>query len=202
MTSPSPYPGPPPGWQPGPSPQLARPASVPVWPIVGLVGALLILIGSMGPWAHARVFTAEISVNGLEGDGVITLLLSLATAVFLGLGSFLPNLRRAFWPVIVAVIAAGLCLLFGLIDTVNISSELNSGTKLAGGSVGWGLVFVLLGGVVAMTGSLVHLILCLKKPSAVQPDFPPGPGMGQPPFPPGPGYQPGQPHNPWGNPQP
>lgn len=204
MTSSSPYPGPPPGWQPGPPPQPARPTSVPVWPIVGLVGALLIVVGSMGPWAQARVFTAEFSVSGLKGDGVITLVLSLTAAVFLGVGGFLPNLRWAFWPVVAALIAAGVCLLFGLIDTVNIGSKLNSGTELAGGSIGWGLVLVLLGSAVAVTGSVVHLILCLKKPStpAVQPGFPPGPGMGQPPFPPGPGYQPNQPRSPWGNPQP
>lgn len=176
-----------------------------LWPIVGLVGALLVFIGSMGPWAQARVFTTEFSISGLEGDGVITLVLSLVAAVFLGLGNFLPSLRGVFWPVLVASIAAGLCLVFGLYDAVNISSKLNSGTELAGGSVGWGLVLVILGSVVATAGCVVHLVLRQKKvpASAVQPGFPPGPGMGQPPFPPGPGYQqPNQPHNPWGNPQP
>lgn len=93
----------------------------------GLASAAAIAIGSFGSWAEV----GPISLGGTSGgrDGTITVVLALIALVLLALRRLRP---------LVGVLA-GVCLLIGIIDTVDVSSDDNA---LFTASVGWGLWLV------------------------------------------------------------
>lgn len=93
----------------------------------GLLSALAIAIGSIGTW----VTVGPISLGGTgDGrDGTITLVLALVALVPLALRRLRP---------LVGVLAA-VCLLIGIIDTVDVSSN---DVAIFEASVGWGLWLV------------------------------------------------------------
>ncbi|MGE4426784.1 MAG: hypothetical protein AB7G37_10070 [Solirubrobacteraceae bacterium] len=94
----------------------------------GIGSAVLLLIGSVTPWATAGPF----SKNGIDGDGVITLVLAIAIGALI-------LLRRA------PRVALGLALLSAavtLYDTIDIGRV--GGDSIIDVSVGWGLVLALI----------------------------------------------------------
>ncbi|CAM3007419.1 MULTISPECIES: hypothetical protein [Dermacoccus] len=98
---------------------------------VGLLASLaaqfFVIIGCLGPWASVW----GSSVSGMNGDGVIVLLLSLAI-IGLGVAHLLGKVPAKFlWGI---VVAAAISFIVGLIDYGNVSDV---------ASVGWGLVFVI-----------------------------------------------------------
>ncbi|WP_229052883.1 hypothetical protein [Aeromicrobium sp. Leaf350] len=164
-------------------------------------GALLVLIGSVGTWASFGGFTK----GGLEGDGVITLVLAVLIGGFAG-GVFAPlsvaRVMRWF------VLPFGfLALLVAIIDVVDISSSGNEfaselGVSSLGLTVGWGLWVVLIGAVTAVVAGLLLTIAPMPRPLLATPWVPtpyspqpypqPYPPQAQP-YPPHPGAHPPQP---------
>ena len=98
---------------------------------VGLLASLaaqfFVIIGCLGPWASVW----GSSVSGMNGDGVIVLLLSLAI-IGLGVAHLLGKVPAKFLWGIVA--AAAISFIVGLVDYGDIRDV---------ASVGWGLVFVI-----------------------------------------------------------
>lgn len=93
----------------------------------GIGSAIAIAIGSLGPWVSVGPFS--FSGVGDGRDGAITIVIALLALVPIAL-------RR--WRPVVGVLAA-ICLLIGVIDTVDVSSYDEMGFSA---SVGWGLILV------------------------------------------------------------
>ncbi|MEV4423717.1 hypothetical protein AB0L40_27690 [Patulibacter sp. NPDC049589] len=96
-----------------------------VW---GLVSAVAVVVGSIGPWAT----WGPVTVWGLDADGVITLVLGLLAVAGV--------VTRRF-PIALVVVAA-VTTLIGIADTVDVSS----GNAFFDPSPGWGVILTALGG--------------------------------------------------------
>lgn len=120
-----------------------NPATTGAFPIPPLIVAalgLLVVVGSMGPWASIWIIT----VNGTEGDGVFTLLLGLGAGLLALVRLARPHLRRRLmW---IACVALGLSAAVGVYDWADLESTAGDpGALDVNVSVGWGLVVVTVG---------------------------------------------------------
>jgi hypothetical protein len=104
--------------------------------IVGLVAAGAMALGAIGPWVDA-VF---VTVGGLNGDGVIVLLLAVVAAAVLGFGA--TGKTKSFgW---LGLLAALCGLVACAVSVYDLSQILGAKTDLFGedvriGNPGWGL---------------------------------------------------------------
>lgn len=109
----------------------------------GLATALMLALGSFGPWATLGPF----SVSGLDNgrDGIITLIIAIVAGVLI-------CIRRGN-PVtlLLGIAAAGV----GIYDTANVSS---AGNELFTPSVGWGLVMVDIAAVSLIVWAVVAIL--------------------------------------------
>lgn len=110
-------------------------------PRLPLAAIGLVVIGAAGPWVTLGSF----SKGGLEGDGVITLVLALVAAGVLLLAHF--RGRRA--PVVVVGICGLLALAIAIIDIADVQ---DAGF---GASVGWGLWLTLVGAIALLAAAAV-----------------------------------------------
>jgi len=154
---------------PAPAPVAAPPAVVAaprakvVWPTrtkaVVLGGAVLLLVGSVLPWAKAEATvlgqTVSSTTNGLDGDGVITLILALVAAlVFL----FVPKAKVVGGLVLVAGALAGLVAIIDIADVSNKADDLKQLTKQSSASVGIGLWMAAVAAIVLIVGGVLCLV--------------------------------------------
>lgn len=139
---------PPPPPAPGTPATAPPPSAKSSWDgirIAGAVGAGVVIVGSVSPWATVNTAFGSISVNGTDGDGTITLILGAVALGFFVFGHYLTS-----W--IVAAVA-GAVLAYDLVD---ISRAVGEGSnEFASISVGWGLYFALVGAVAAFAAGLV-----------------------------------------------
>lgn len=77
----------------------------------GIAAALLVLIGSAGPWARVWFVT----VTGLDGDGKFTAALALACGALLAYRAARPESSR--WIPLAAAAVFVVCLIFGSITS-------------------------------------------------------------------------------------
>lgn len=108
----------------------------------GIGTALLLGVGSLGPWVTLGPFSA--SGTGDGNDGAITLVIAIVAAVLI-------CLRR--WNIITGLLAVG-ALVVGIVDTNDVSS---AGNDVLEPSVGWGLVAVDVAAVSLIVWALVAL---------------------------------------------
>ena len=101
----------------------------------------LIVIGSAGEWATAGDL---LSKNGLDGDGILTVILALVAAALLGIAIA----RKRPFSVIAVGICAFLVLVIAAYDTIDI---LGIGFGI---TVGWGLWLVDVGAVIALAATV------------------------------------------------
>jgi hypothetical protein len=115
--------------------------------------ALLVFIGSVGPWASVFI----IDVSGTEGDGVITLMLALAAGSLAVVLASRPMIRWTPW-------AIGGCLLasamIGVYDWLNIRSVAGDPETFVNVTVGWGLVIMTLA---SMAGVVLSGLAILQR---------------------------------------
>jgi hypothetical protein len=103
--------------------------------IVAPVASLCICVGSLGPW----VTFFALSRSGVDGDGVLTLILGAIAAV--GLFRLItPNGRPKYGDRWAGPIVGALCLFISIPAAFNVTSETTEilGNQV-GPSVGWGL---------------------------------------------------------------
>lgn len=108
--------------------------------IGGIVAALFVMIGSFLPWATVDTWIGSFSANGMDGDGVITLLLGVAAGVLIGLW------KRPL--VIIGAVAAGLAALVALVDLVDLGRAIGD-DAFADVKPGIGLILTLLAALAA-----------------------------------------------------
>lgn len=118
--------------------------------IIGIVSALLVLIGSVGPWATANGQSINGTADG--ADGIITLICAIAAAATIGATASLPaGVPRIAvqW----ATVVFGLAItVIGIIDIQDVNS---SGFV----SAGWGLwLVVLAGAALTVAGALLAVL--------------------------------------------
>ena len=104
----------------------------------GALGAMV--VGAVGPWAAAF---GMLSVSGLNGDGIVVLILAAIAA--LACWRYLAKHRRG------ALIA-----ILGSATTVYTMVHISSGPPLV--SIGWGLVLAFVGSITLAGGALGALI--------------------------------------------
>ena len=62
------------------------------FPTIAFVGAVWVVIGSLGPWAWSTSFYGDASINGTSGDGKLTLILGIGIAIAMLLAFSHPRL--------------------------------------------------------------------------------------------------------------
>ena len=107
---------------------------------VALLGAVLMAVGSIGPWVMA--FGGLLSVAGTNGDGKITLVCALIVAA----ATIGANAGHSLG--VLAVIAAVVGLGVGVYDLSHLANATSQADGLA--QTGWGLYAVVVGGAVAV----------------------------------------------------
>lgn len=129
------------------------------WPIVAGVIGLLLLIGSVLPWATVSSGGYSQSVNGMDGDGVITLIFALAI-IGMGVGYyFVKNANGRTGLLIGTAVVGAITVLITLIDLFDLGDV---GREIGGMgvdvSVGFGLILALLAGIAAIAAPLYFLV--------------------------------------------
>jgi hypothetical protein len=116
---------------------------------VALLGALIVVAGSLGPWVE----TVFGSVSGMRGDGQITLGAAIAAALFTVLGS---SRRGGIVSVVLTVLSAAVAGVVAVIDIDEVGSRVADaelfGRQVA--STGWGLYAVAAGAAVIIIGAV------------------------------------------------
>jgi hypothetical protein len=128
-------------------------------PLILVILAGVIIVGSAGPWATVAFVTA----NGLDGDGVYTLILGVGCAALAGL-SFKTVSRRKYGGY---ALCSGLAAVVGVIDWTDIATEPEGPLGIAV-EPGWGLTIMTLaalaGTVLSATGFWqVHRRMSLQR---------------------------------------
>lgn len=132
------------------------------WVLVG--SAVLVFIGSFLPWAKVSVLGFSGTVNGTEGDGVLTIILGLGIGVAAGL------LRTGLVKPasIVALASSAIAGLIALYDMINID-QFGDG-YIAGASIGFGLLLVGFAAFIGFVTALVELLAAFGVLAAKQSD--------------------------------
>jgi len=110
--------------------------------IGGLVAAALVILGSFLPWATLDAFGAHETVNGMDGDGVITLLVGIAMAALFAIGKRGTLIAAA----VVSLVAAGI----GAFELVDVQSVIDEFGFLVSGGPGVGLFLIVAGGIAGL----------------------------------------------------
>lgn len=120
-----------------------------------LLGAVLLVVGALLPWASAETPFATLTAKGVEGDGVLTLGAGLLVALLITLGSG----RRG--PALMCVIVGLLAGLVALVDMSNLADALaeleQDESLLLAPSIGVGLWLTAIGAGVVVVGSLASM---------------------------------------------
>ncbi len=137
-----------------------QPVGRPQWStqirVVVFGGAALLVIGALLPWVKAEAGFFSVSKNGMDGDGVFTLLFGGAIALVFAL-TRKPN--TAAWLVIALSGLAGAIAVYDTIDVSNKADELtNSSSSIhVSASVGIGLWLTLAAAILALVGGFMAL---------------------------------------------
>ena len=121
--------------------------------IIGLIGAILLIVGAFLPWGR----TAIVDVTGLDGDGVITLGIGVVAIILL-------LIKKV--PLWITIILGVVALAIGIIDmrgmaAANTELGLEAGDEFAV-SIGSGLYLTVVGGVGLIVGPIVGYIMRKK----------------------------------------
>ena len=125
--------------------------------ILVAAGAAAVIFGSLMPWVSISTGFGSITKNGIEGDGVITLIAGAVVLVLVFVGKYVGSL-------IVSALATAL-LIFEIVDVNRAIDDIDS--DFATASVGWGLWLSTVGAVIALIASFI-----VRRPRANSPSSP------------------------------
>jgi hypothetical protein len=128
-----------------PETRVSVPLSVTRRTALALAGAVIIIVGALGPWAQA--LGGILSVKGsATTDGKFVL--AVGAAVILS-----RILKRGAVPLVIGGITAGAVAIY---DIANIQSKIDADAREFGAAVGWGLSAVLVGAVVLLVAAATN----------------------------------------------
>ena len=164
-----------------------------LWMVCAAGAALISLIGSFMPWGKVTVpFYGTITVSGTDGDGMLTMFLSLILIGGIAAYLFVEKLTKMWWRGIPVIAIGAVLLLISVMDWTDIGSKAGQVDKdVAQVSVGAGLILILLASIAIIAFGVLTLLNDRKNSPAVQQA-----GFGQPQQ----GY--GQPQQGYGQPPP
>ena len=116
------------------------------------------IVGSLLPWVKAEAGFLTVTKNGIDGDGVLTLLLAGTLALLFAL---VRQATTAGWLVVVLGGLAGAIALYDTIDVSQQADELttsSSTTFHVSASVGVGLWVTLAAAIVILVGGIMALV--------------------------------------------
>ena len=121
------------------------------------VGAALLVVGALLPWAEATSKTASFSSDGIDGNGAITL---VAAVVLVLLFVVVQRTTTAAWLVIATAVVAGA---IGVRDAVDLSDKaarlVDQGPPGVSANVGIGVWVTIAGAVIALVGGIMALVM-------------------------------------------
>lgn len=126
--------------------------------MAAIIGGILIIAGSLLPWATANDAVRSYAYNGMDGAGGI----SMALGLLIIIGAFI-RFNRSGSRAYIALVFSVLAIAFGSILVANISSEVQeveASNPFAEASVGIGVYLIILGGMLGLA-----TILPNSKPS-------------------------------------
>jgi hypothetical protein len=125
-----------------PETRVSVPLSVTRRTALALAGAVIIIVGALGPWA--QVLGGILSVKGsATGDG--KLVMAVGAAVILS-----RILKRGAVPLAIGGITAGAVAIYYI---ANIQSKIDADAREFGAAVGWGLYAILVGAVLLLAAA-------------------------------------------------
>lgn len=135
---------------------------------VTLLGIILVLIGSIGPWAKISSTTLSVVKYGYEADGVITMIMG-AVAILVFIIAYLGYMNKVKGQIanaILGIIIAAMAL-YEISSTGSKLEQLqglSALVSLLGVSIklDWGIYMVLVGGMVMVAGAVIYLFSARK----------------------------------------
>jgi hypothetical protein len=121
--------------------------------VLVFVGAGLLMFGSFLPWVKASIGLLSVEKNGIDGDGMFTLVLGAGAILLFGL---LRNTAGRVLTLIAALLAAAVAF-YDVVDVQQAADDLasRSSTFTINASVGVGLWLAALGSVVLLVGTVL-----------------------------------------------
>jgi hypothetical protein len=133
-------------------------STIPVGAWLLLGAAIAAVIGALLPWARINLAVGDsgltATVNGTEGDGVITLVLGVALG---GMAVLALATRRSTVAGVVAVIVGAAIVAIAVIDIVDVNRAAGDVSPVVEVSVGAGLWVTLVAGAVGLIGGVLLL---------------------------------------------
>ena len=166
----------------------------PVGACIGMVGALVVIIGSYGPWLSVSVMWGRIEIPGLggvaslglgsPGPGLVPVICAIVALCCLSLGAFVPQLSAQPWPPILALVLGLVTAVVSLSNAGNLHNLANSGSQflepfpvseLVKVDLGWGVVILFIGVLTLMVGAGTQLAVILRAIGSVSAGMTPFP---------------------------
>ena len=120
-------------------------------PILGLLGAAMVLVGSLMPWATVTTAFGSITASGTDGDGQMTLVIGVILIVLIA--GKLASSGKASLLNILIVLAALAALAIAGYDISNVQEAVDAAAPFGSASVGAGLYVVALGAILSFFGA-------------------------------------------------
>lgn len=141
-----------------------------LWIVCAAGAALISLIGSFMPWGKVTVpFYGTITVSGTDGDGMLTMFLSLILIGGIAAYLFVEKLTKMWWRGIPVIAIGAVLLLISVMDWTDIGSKAGQVDKdVAQVSVGAGLILILLASIAIIAFGVLTLLNDRKNSPAVQ----------------------------------
>ncbi len=116
--------------------------------ILTAISSILVIIAALLPWATVDTALGSKSVSGIEGDGIITLVLGIGAMAAIAVSAYGKR-----WGAVIATIFGGIVAIVGIIDWADVGGA-SADPGFASISVGAGLVLTAIGGIALAVTSL------------------------------------------------
>lgn len=131
-----------------------------IWLLCAAGAALISFIGSFMPWGKVTVpFYGTITVSGTDGDGILTMFLSLIIIGGIAAYLFVEQLAQKWWRAIPVIAIGAILLLISIIDWASIGSKAGDFDEdVVNVSVGAGLILILLASIAIIAFGVLALL--------------------------------------------
>lgn len=145
-----------------------------IWLLCAAGAALISFIGSFMTWGKVTApYVGTVKISGTDGDGIITMFLSLIIIGGIAAYLFVEQLAQKWWRAIPVIAIGAILLLISIIDWASIGSKVGDFDEdVVKVSVGAGLIFILLASIAIIAFGVLALLNDRKNnPSAPQQAF-------------------------------